>query len=86
MSKDQKKEITSMILDYQLWVATIEQFMEDHNLTFHHIYQQLQRIKQELNQITPSKSIQSITDNIILVDNNLKRIQLQINQFQFQKI
>lgn len=83
MSKDQRQEINSMIMDYQLWVATIEQFMEDNNLTFHNIYRQLQITKLQLEQITQSKTIQSITDKIIWVDNNLKNIQLQINQLAF---
>jgi len=86
MSKDQRREINSMILDYQLWVATIEQFMEDHNLTFHHVYGQLKSIKKLLNHITKLQSLQLITDNIIMVDNNLRNIQLQVNQFRFQKI
>lgn len=86
MSKDQQKEINSMILDYQLWVATMEQFMEDNQLTFHQIYQQLQGIKQQLNKITRIKSIQSLTEQIIWVDDSLKNIQLQVNQFRFQTI
>jgi|GEM_PF-4447785 len=86
MSKDQQREINSMILDYQLWVATMEQFMEDHQLTFHQVYQQLQGIKQQLKKLTRIKSIQSLTEKIIWVDDNLRKVQLQVNQFRFQTI
>jgi len=79
-----KKQLANLVNDYKLWIAFIEQFLEDHKITNQSINNQLRYINKALSNIMQTNEMPVIIDQILLVDDRLKTIQSQIPQLVFQ--
>lgn len=84
MKLNDKKQLANMITDYKLWVAFIEQFLDDHQIDNQTINRQLNHIKKQLNFLLKTNTIPIIIDRILLIDEQLKDIQLKVPQLVFQ--
>ncbi len=79
-----KKQLANLVTDYKLWIAFIEQFLDDHNISNQQINNQLQYLNKTLSSIMTTNEMPKIIDQILLVDDRLKTIQTQIPQMVFQ--
>ena len=86
MSGKNKQELAKLIADYQLWIASIEQYLEDNEVYQTHIVKRLQLIKQQLLQLTRIKSLLVLTDKIISIDKALSVIQLRLPGFSYATV
>ncbi len=84
MKLNDKKQLANLITDYKLWVAFIEQFLDDHQIDNQTINHQLNHIKKQLNFLLKTNTIPIIIDRILLIDEQLKDIQLKVPQLVFQ--
>lgn len=75
MSKQQKTNLVSQIMDYKLWVAYIEQSLEDWKFKPKNILSELNRIKKQLNYLAQVNSISLINEKIKTVEQVLSNIQ-----------
>jgi chromosome condensin MukBEF complex kleisin-like MukF subunit len=79
-----KKQLGNLITDYKLWIAFIEQFLEDHNITNKQINRQLNFLKDKLTKLLQINNIPIIIDNLLMVDDSLVYIQTQIPKLALQ--
>ena len=86
MSGKYKQELATLIADYQLWVASIEQYLEDNQVYQTHIVKRLQAIKRQLNNLTRINSLLVLTDKIISIDQSLNIIQLKLPGYSYNLI
>jgi hypothetical protein len=84
MNLTDKKQLANLIVDYKLWIAFLEQFLEDHQINNQSIQNQLLFIKKQLNLLLETNAIPTIIDQILVIDDKLKDIQLQIPQLVLQ--
>lgn len=84
MNLTDKKQLANLIIDYKLWIAFLEQFIEDHQITNQSIQNQLNHIKKQLTKLLQINTIPVIIDKILIIDDQLKDIQIQIPQLVFQ--
>lgn len=78
MNKLTKKEVSQTIADYRLWIAALEQYLIDNNITQAEIKRQLNQIKKQLNIVPTLKSILDIHKKISHIDSSLNTIQRQL--------
>jgi hypothetical protein len=80
------QELDALIMDYQLWIASIEQYLEDNQLYQKHVNKRLEIIKNQLQNIWYHDSLLVITDKIISIDQSLKKIQLTLLQPSYSTV
>lgn len=84
MKLNDKKQLANLIIDYKLWIAFLEQFIEDHQITNQTIINQLNYVKNQLKNLMQLNTIPEIIDRLLFVDDQLKNIQIKIPQLVFQ--
>ncbi|MBU0647950.1 hypothetical protein KJ855_02110 [Patescibacteria group bacterium] len=78
MTTKTKKNIAKVISDYQIWIAAIEQYLEDYRINKKKIINQLNSVKKQLSQLAKLKSILDIHQQIAHIDQTLQKIQTQL--------
>lgn len=73
-----KTKIAKLISDYQLWIASIEEYLEDHNINKRNISQRLSILKKQLAQIFYLQSLLDVYQKINYIDNRLQSIQTEL--------
>ncbi|HPN67752.1 MAG TPA: hypothetical protein PLZ62_03790 [bacterium] len=84
MKLKDKKQLINLITDYKLWIAFIEQFLEDHNINNQSITQKLNFLKNKLNYLIQVNNIPAIIDNLLMIDETLVYIQTQMPKLALQ--
>lgn len=75
MTNTQKRTIANQILDYKLWVASIEQLLHDHRISPRNISIKLNLVKLQLSLLTFSQSINFVYEQFDRIEDILDSIQ-----------
>ncbi len=72
-----KKQIYNLVIDYQLWIAMLEQYLSDNHITTQELYKKLNQTKKQLGQLAHLSTVE-LYRQIQQIDHSLTIIQQQL--------